>query len=44
MLAKNLEVQRGLVNGARGVVVGYDKKNQGRQLCAKLLTESSNLL
>lgn len=29
MLAKNLDVQRGLVNGARGVVVGFDKKNQG---------------
>lgn len=29
MLAKNLDVQRGLVNGARGVVVGFNKKNQG---------------
>ena len=31
MLAKNLDVQRGLVNGARGVVVGFDKKNQGNE-------------
>lgn len=29
MLAKNLDVQRGLVNGARGVVVGFDKTNDG---------------
>ena len=31
MLAKNLDVQRGLVNVARGVVVGFDKKNQGNE-------------
>ena len=30
MLAKNLDVSQGLVNGARGVVTGFDKKNDGR--------------
>ncbi|RUS76879.1 hypothetical protein EGW08_015348 [Elysia chlorotica] len=29
MLCKNLDIQRGLVNGARGVVVGYEKSNNG---------------
>ncbi|KAJ3595382.1 hypothetical protein NHX12_004686 [Muraenolepis orangiensis] len=29
MLTKNLEVQRGLVNGARGVVVGFEPGRQG---------------
>ncbi|GFS13168.1 ATP-dependent DNA helicase PIF1 [Elysia marginata] len=29
MLCKNLDIQRGLVNGARGVVLGYDKSNNG---------------
>ncbi|XP_041133433.1 ATP-dependent DNA helicase PIF1-like [Polyodon spathula] len=29
MLTKNLEVQKGLVNGARGVVVGFETGNKG---------------
>ena len=30
MLAKNVNVQAGLVNGARGVVVGFEKGNEGK--------------
>lgn len=30
MLAKNVNVQEGLVNGARGVVVGFEKGNEGK--------------
>ena len=30
MLAKNVSVQEGLVNGARGVVVGFEKGNEGK--------------
>ena len=30
MLAKNVNVQEGLVNGARGVVIGFEKGNEGR--------------
>ncbi|KAK3579156.1 hypothetical protein CHS0354_022179 [Potamilus streckersoni] len=32
MLAKNLDVQQGLVSGARGVVLGFDKGNEGLPL------------
>ena len=30
MLAKNVNIQEGLVNGARGVVVGFEKGNEGK--------------
>ena len=30
MLAKNVNIQSGLVNGARGVVVGFEKGNEGK--------------
>lgn len=30
MLMKNLAVSRGLVNGARGVVVGFETEGRGR--------------
>lgn len=30
MLAKNVDVTQGLVNGARGVVVGFEKGGEGR--------------
>ena len=33
MLAKNLDVSRGLVNGARGVIVGFDSGVEGRYMC-----------
>ena len=29
MLAKNVDVSQGLVNGARGVVVGFEKGGEG---------------
>lgn len=31
MLVKNLAVSRGLVNGARGVVVGFEAEGRGRR-------------
>jgi len=30
MLAKNLDVSQGLVNGARGVVVGFETEQKGK--------------
>jgi hypothetical protein len=30
MLAKNVDVSQGLVNGARGVVVGFEKGGEGK--------------
>ena len=30
MLAKNLDVHKGLVNGARGVVTGFESGMQGK--------------
>ena len=30
MLVKNLAVSRGLVNGARGVVVGFEAEGRGK--------------
>ncbi|XP_042660060.1 ATP-dependent DNA helicase PIF1 isoform X2 [Tyto alba] len=39
MLAKNLDVSQGLVNGARGVVVGFESEQKGHvfRLCGNLL-------
>lgn len=31
MLAKNLDVSQGLVNGARGVVVGFESEQKGKK-------------
>lgn len=31
MLVKNLAVSRGLVNGARGVVTGFETEGRGKQ-------------
>lgn len=31
MLAKNMNVEKGLVNGARGVVVGFESGPTGKQ-------------
>ena len=32
MLAKNLDVEKGLVNGARGVVTGFEKDMKGAKI------------
>ena len=29
MLTKNMDVEKGLVNGARGVIKGFDSKGKG---------------
>lgn len=36
MLTKNLDVARGLVNGARGVVVGFESGKHGPYLTVKI--------
>lgn len=32
MLAKNVDVSQGLVNGARGVVTGFEKGSEGKPI------------
>lgn len=32
MLTKNLDVTRGLVNGARGVIVGFESNSESKNL------------
>ena len=43
MLAKNLEVQKGLVNGARGVVIDFEVGVQGDDLFRYACLQSLNL-